>query len=256
MTALYALAPMPMGDPMLASAIIYTDEDLDRTRKDLEAFVHDEEGTTPIDVKIVEGPAVGAIVSEATALPVDLIVLGTHGLSGFQHLMLGSVTERVLRKAPCAVLTVPPKTPDAGPVAFRQILCPVDFSPASLKALESAASLARESGARLTTMYVVEPLPLSEPLLLGGGGVANYEQEAVVASKARLHDIAPRGVELREVVTVGKPYQEILERAREDRTDLIAIGVHGGLADRLAFFGSTTNHIVREATCPVLSLRG
>ncbi len=254
-TALHALAPIPLADPMLASGGVYTPEDLARTSQDLEAFVRDEAGSAPIEAKVVEARAVGAIVQEAMLQRADLIVLGTHGLSGFQHFMLGSVTERVLRKAPCAVLTVPPRTPDAGPVQFRQILCAVDFSPASLKALSHATSLAHESGGQLTMMHVVEPLALYEPLLAGGTAFDDYTDEAVAATKARLHGIAPADVDLREVVTVGKPYREILDRAQTDRSDLIAIGVHGGVGDRLGFFGSTTNHIVREASCPVLSLR-
>jgi nucleotide-binding universal stress UspA family protein len=53
----------------------------------------------------------------------------------------------------------------------------------------------------------------------------------------------------------GKPYREILRVAAEQQSDLIVIGIHGrGAADRL-FFGSTTQHVVRQATCPVLTLR-
>ena len=68
-------------------------------------------------------------------------------------------------------------------------------------------------------------------------------------------DMAPRDLKASHVVAHGKPYREILRRAADDRSDLIVIGVHSGLADRL-HIGSTTNHIVRGAVCPVLSLRG
>ncbi len=254
-TALHVLPQIPLADPMLATGAVYTPEDVDGMRRDLDKFVQDESGLAPIDAKVSEGPIVSAIVHEAMALSADLIVLGTHGLSGFQHLMLGSVTERMLRKAPCPVLTVPPRTPDAGPVAFRKILCPVDFSPASMKALSYAASLSRESHGQLTMIHVVEPFNLYEPLLVGGGALGDYTQAAVAATGARLHEIAPAGVDPREVVAVGKPYRAILDHANEGKSDLIVIGVHGGIADRLGFFGSTTNHIVREASCPVLSLR-
>ncbi len=257
-TALHVVHPIPYADPLMASAIVFTAEDLERIRHELVQFVSDEVGRTPISTALVQANAVSGILGEAAELPADLIVLGTHGRGGFERLMLGSVTERILRKAACPVLTVPPRAADAvpaGPVAFKKILCAVDFSPASEKALAYAASLASESGAALTLVHVVEPLPIYEPVIAGGSGFFNYEELATEATRARLHEIAPRESRVREVVSTGRPYREILRHAREDGSDLIVIGVHGRAVDRIGFFGSTTNHIVREAACPVLSLR-
>lgn len=257
-TALHALHPIPYTDPLMAGAIVFTPEDLDRAARDLAEFVGQEIGTTPVETAIVQGAAASVILDQARSLPADLIVLGTHGRSGFERFMLGSVTERVLRKAPCPVVTVPPRMADAvavGPVVFSQILCGVDFSPASLKALAYAGSLAAESGAHLTVVHVVEPRPVYEPVTMGGG-LLNVEAAATEAATARLQEIAPRDPRVTQVVTTGKPYRALLDRARDDRSDLVVIGVHGSLTERIGFFGSTTNHIVRESTCPVLSLRG
>jgi nucleotide-binding universal stress UspA family protein len=88
----------------------------------------------------------------------DLLVMGTHGRSGFEQLLLGSVTEKVLRKASCPVLTVPRRHPDAvpeTPVLFKEILCPVDFSDCSMRALNHAMSLAQEADAHLTVLHVM-----------------------------------------------------------------------------------------------------
>jgi hypothetical protein len=73
----------------------------------------------------------GEIVRLAEELPAGLLIMGTHGRSGFDRLLLGSTTEKMLRKAPCPVLTVPRLAPDAAPTPpmFDRILCPVDFSP-------------------------------------------------------------------------------------------------------------------------------
>jgi nucleotide-binding universal stress UspA family protein len=258
-TALHALQPIPYTDPLMAGALVFTPEDLERAGRDLAGFVKDEVGRTPVEPAVVQGAAAPVILEQARTLPADLVVLGTHGRSGFERFMLGSVTERVLRKAPCPVLTVPPRAADAvavGPVVFNQILCGVDFSPASQKALAYAASLASESGAHLTVMHVVEPRPLYEPVAVGGGSYADVEAAATEAATARLRDVAPRVPRVTPVVATGKPYRVLLDRARADRSDLIVIGVHSGVADRVGFFGSTTNHIVRESACPVLSLRG
>jgi nucleotide-binding universal stress UspA family protein len=257
-TALHVVPPIPYSDPLMSQVTVLTPEDLQQIREELEAFVADEVGAVPVATAVVQGNAVGAILREAETLPADLIVLGTHGRSGFERFILGSVTERVLRKAVCPVLTVPPRSADVvplGPPGFSRILCPVDFSPVSETVIASADRLARQVGARLTVMHVVEPMPVSEPVMIGGSGGVALEAVARNSGALRLHELAPSGGYVHEIVTNGKPYREILKRAHEDKSDLIVIGVHSGVGDRLGFFGSTTNHIVREAACPVLSLR-
>jgi len=257
--ALHVLQPLPYTDPIVGLASVYTPEDVEQAQRHLSQFVHDEVGSTPVEAVVVEGHVSRTIVREARAMSADLLVLGTHGHTGFEHLLLGSVTERVLRTATCPVMTVPRQAPDvveAGPVVFGRILCAVDFSPVSSKILNYAESLARESGAHLTVIHVVEPIPVYGVVIAGTTGVGTYEQVALDATKTRLHEMVPRGGRISELVSVGKPYRVILDYARDEHSDAIVLGVHGGGADRLGFFGSTTNHIVREATCPVLSLRG
>lgn len=257
-TALHVMPQLAYADPIIGGALLYTPEDLDRAHAELDRLVAAEAGTTPVETRIMSGSAGAAIVEEAKDLPADLVVLGTHGRSGFTRLMLGSVTERVLRHAPCPVLTVPPRVPDVvptGPVMFHRILCAVDFSASSLKALAYAASLARETGAHLTLTHVVELAPVYEPALIGGNSLtADIEVAAERATRGRLETLAPAGVPVSTVVTSGKPYRQVLALAESEKSDLIVIGVHGGLGDRL-HFGSTTNHVVRAAACPVLSLR-
>jgi nucleotide-binding universal stress UspA family protein len=175
--------------------------------------------------------------------------------------MLGSTTERVLRTAPCPVLTVPRRAPDlaadAG-VRFPHILCPVDFSPSSMKALDYAASLAQEADAHLHVLHVAELVPSFEPVVMGGPGAPPVNQNALAGARQRLHDAISDEVRtfcsVHEVVAAGKPYKEILRHAEENRVELIVMGAHGG-ALGLAAFGSTTNQIVRHAACPVLTLK-
>ena len=104
-------------------------------------------------------------------------------------------------------------------------------------------------------MHVVEPLQVYEPITVGAEALFDYDQVAARGADARLYDVMPRDISVRRVVGNGKPYREILRQAAADRSDLIVIGAHGGVLDLPGFFGSTTNHIVREASCPVLSLR-
>jgi nucleotide-binding universal stress UspA family protein len=196
------------------------------------------------------------IVRRASELPADLIVMGTHGRSGFERFLLGSVTERVLMKTPCPVLTVPPHAPAASSgVVFPRILCAVDFSPASTKALGVAASLARDSGIRLSVAHVLERFPIYEPVMMGGPGTPDHDRVATDVARVRLEgeisQAIRRTTEIAEVVAEGKPYREILRLADELQAELIVIGAHGS-GPGYHGFGSTTNQVVRRATCPVL----
>jgi len=96
----------------------------------MQRFAETEVGTgIPMQFEIGEGDAASEILDRAASMPSDLIVMGTHGRSGFERLVLGSVTERVIHKAKCPVLTVPPIVDVvARPVPFTRILCAIDFS--------------------------------------------------------------------------------------------------------------------------------
>src|ERR1700730_552022 len=100
-----------------------------------------------VEVLIDVGQAAHDILSRSIDPGADLIVMGTHGAGGFEHLVLGSVTEKVLTKARCQVLTVPARAQSTSTLPLKRLLCAVDFSDSSLRALELACSLARESDA-------------------------------------------------------------------------------------------------------------
>jgi nucleotide-binding universal stress UspA family protein len=261
-TALHVLRPistfLPPAGEGLYPPIVFSQQDLQQFDEDLAAFAR-ASGDVSVQTQVVQGSVVGEIVRIAAALPADLLVVGTHGRSGFNRLMLGSTTEKLLRKAPCPVLTVPARTPDAAPIGapFTRVLCAVDFSPASLRALALAESLAGEAAARLCVMHVLEPVSVFEPVAAGAGAPAvsadlrrdaRHRLETFIGKDTRAF------TDVVEVVVAGKSYQEILREAGERQSDLIVIGTHGGPLG-LPAFGSTTNHVVREAACPVLTVR-
>lgn len=259
LTILYALQPVAYAaEPLLAAALVPTPEDRARIEEDLRALAAGVSEGVQVDPLIVDGSVVPSVLEQATALSADLIVLGTHGRRGFERFLLGSTTERLLRRADVPVITVPPRAPDVAPtesIVFRQIVCAVDFSSSSLAALQLATDLARQMGAHLTLVNVLEPMPIPDSLTLAGGGPMDFENAAKAANEARLHQVAPDDVPVTEVVVLGKPYREVLNQAAAVRADLIVMGVHGGAVALPGFLGSTTNHVVREAGCPVLSLR-
>jgi nucleotide-binding universal stress UspA family protein len=222
-----------------------------------------KDSDVPFDVIVEEGHVARTIVETSARLPADLIVMGTHGRGGVDRLMLGSVTEKVLRRAGRPVLIVPPATAAVPPpVRFDRILCPVDFGPSSMKGLEYALSLAQEAGGTLTALHVVESLDvewLPDVAVEARLGLTSLRRQREDEARDRLRAAIP--AQARdwchpvELVATGKPYPEILRVAQEISADLIVIGVAGRGAVDLMFFGSTTNHVVRAATCPVLTVR-
>jgi nucleotide-binding universal stress UspA family protein len=107
--AVEVLAPDPLGSAALASALPELRADLERTeRGELEALLTDDDRRdlrAVAELRTFQAPA-DAIVDYAREHHVDLIVVGTHGRRGLRHLVMGSVAERVVRTAPCPVLTV------------------------------------------------------------------------------------------------------------------------------------------------------
>ena len=249
------MAPLPPTGEGLYPPIIFSGKDLPQLCDELKSFARAQE-VPALRTQVVQGSVVGEILRFARELPADLIVMGTHGRSGFERLLLGSVTEKILRKSPCPVLTVP--VHGTAVPAVSRVLCAIDFSPVSLRALALAQSLAGEAAARLTVVHVLEPLSVFEPVpaMASGDPSAPTDRQREVRHRINgLIDSDTRAFsDVVEVVVSGKPYQEILRLASEQHSDLIVIGAHGGPAG-LPAFGSTTNHVVRGAACAVLTVR-
>jgi nucleotide-binding universal stress UspA family protein len=268
-TALHVVAPAPAA---VASGYYFGSEnppllllpkmDLDTATRELDRFVTTEHVPgVKVETMVAEAPEVyREILAQVDQVHADLLVMGTHGRSGFERLFLGSTAEKVLRKARCPVMTVPPHVPEAmasGPVPFRRIVCGIDFSQSSRVALDYAMSLAQEEAAALAVVHVIETHPMSVDFAPPAAiDVHAWTEEATT----RLHELVPDPVRatcsVAEVVRQGTPYREILELARELAADLIVLGVHGRRAADLLFFGSTTHHVIREGHCAVLTLRG
>ena len=122
----------------------------------------------------------------------------------------------------------------------------------------SRESLVGEADARLAVMHVIEPAPIYEPVVMGGPGGPEVSPELRAAARRQLEAAISRDARIyghvSEVVVSGKPYREIVREARERNSDLVVLGAHGSRVPAQAF-GATANHVVREASCPVLTLR-
>jgi nucleotide-binding universal stress UspA family protein len=259
------LAAYAPGSGVVPSANLSPDE-RQSLLTSMKQFAEAEAGPNMrFDYILAEGATATQILNAAETLASDLIVIGTHGRSGFERMMLGSVTEKVLRKAVCPVLSVPRHSADAipSPPVFTHIVCAVDFSECSIYALEYAMSLAQEAGGSLTVLHVIDvapEIPDIHTLMIGGvPDVREFIARVDESARARLKELVPDSVrtscQAETMVVVGRSYREVLRVAGDRASNLIVLGVHGrGPVDRL-FFGSTAQQVVRGATCPVLTLR-
>ena len=226
--------------------------------EELRLWLEPRLGGSAVDMVVDEGNPAARILDHAASRHCDLIVMGTHGLSGFDRFMIGSVAEKVLRKALCPVLTVPPASQTAAKVPYTRILCAVDFSESSLAALGFALSIAEEADAQLTLLHVCE-WPPEHDLAVQRYDVSEYGRQVEDEARQRLEALLTEDV--REwckpsaKIARGKPYREILRTSEREGSDLIVIGVRGRNPLDLALFGSTANHVVRRAPCPVLTLK-
>lgn len=199
------------------------------------------------------------IVARALALRADTIVLGTCARRGLDHL-LGSVTDSVLRHAPCDVLTVPPSPSSAsGNVCASRIVCGIDFSTRSLHALRASFGLADRIDARVELVHAIEWLAEVEPPDDVDFDVSDFRTRLVYNAQRRLDalvtDEAPLDRAVRTKVAIGRSHRELLSVATEEHADLIVVGNQGRGGATLPFLGSTVEQIVRAASCPVLTIR-
>jgi nucleotide-binding universal stress UspA family protein len=144
-------------------------------------------------------------------------------------------------------------------IKLKKVLVPTDFSESARHALTYGISFAREYGAELVVLHVVENLTVGYASDLFPVPMAEVFQEISGYAKAELTKLGAvardKKVEVVEQVVQGKPSAEIIRFARETEVDMIVLGTHGkGMLDQ-ALFGSTTERVVRRAPCPVLTVR-
>jgi nucleotide-binding universal stress UspA family protein len=212
----------------------------------------------PCETSIERGGAVWPVLSRVLKEgKVDLIVLGTHGRTGAQKLLLGSSAEEVFRRARVPVLTIGPAVKNGAHSGgkFRCVLFATDFNAVSGVAAPYAISLAQENQARLILLHVL-PTPK-----LGKG--AKPRELSVAEALHKLEKLVPPDAELwcrlERTVEHGEPGREILATAKRCGADLIVLGVRGmdtltSVATRME--RAIAYDVVAHAPCPVLTVRG
>ena len=184
---------------------------------------------------VVEGTPVDAILETAKDSNADLIVMGTHGRSGFNRLMLGSVTEKVLRQIRTPLLTT--RWRETAAPEPRRILVPTDLSPASGRAF----ALALENNALFN----------SDIILLH---VVEDGKEPDKAAWAKFTAFAAANANIERRVERGDVATRVLEVADEIEADLIVLGIEHKPFRDTTILGSDVLRVIRHAEVPVVAV--
>jgi nucleotide-binding universal stress UspA family protein len=211
----------------------------------------------PVDIQVNEGDAPVFIRKHAERYQRAVIVMGSHGRTGLERFVMGSVAERVVGSGVAPVLVVPPHDahPETEPV-FHHILCAVDLLPSSMEGLRYAMSLAREADAVLEVVYVAEDAGAEEVQLTQHFRVPEYVRQRAEESLQEIRQHIPaearEGCTIHERVIYGTPATAILQAARDSKADVIVMGAGDRAHLRSLWLGSTTSRIAHDAGCPML----
>lgn len=261
---------MHVTQPLQYYAVLAPDAmttvDITQWREEAEKYLQritdklEAEGCHVIPMR-VEGDVASTICDMADAQDVDLIAMTTHGRSGIEKWVLGSVADRVIRSANQPIFLVRPQEGQAPPSSLRRILVPLDGSRLAEKALPQAIDLAKANGSEIWLLQSVEfPEYWGEeyagmhtlPAL-----ISTEEQEA--AAQEYLEQVAEtlanEGIPTQIVVTTGHAASAISDVVADNGMDLIIMCTHGRSGLSRWVFGSVAEKVVRLAECPVLLLR-
>jgi nucleotide-binding universal stress UspA family protein len=246
LTLVHVYDPMPLGAGTSYPAAVWTGADMTaQLAREAERLLAAERSalTEVSDVTtsaVPHGSAAEALCKEAEERKADLVVVGTHGRTGFTHLLLGSVAEKVVRRAPCSVLAV-----RQAAESLRHVLCATDFTPSSAAAVEQSAFLARSLDARVTLFhaYVVEP-PIA-PWLEGVKPFTAVDAELRSALKQRYERILPESDI--HLATSPSAAHAIVAHAADEGCDLVVVGTHGRTGLTRVLIGSVAEKVVRHA---------
>ena len=279
-------------DPYLGQEVItfenveLRDKSILNAKKRLGDMVEDL--TIDHEIIVIDGNPPDEIRRLAAEKETDLVVTATHGKSGIKKLLLGSVTEKLIKTINCPLLILNTKQHDFVSLPdyemkLKKILVGCDFSPDSKLAFDYGLSLAQEFQAEVYLTHVIKPteyieLKASDYINIIPGNFAHWHssdyfemQEKVTAeNRERISELRKRlegqlyymlpeecknwCTPHTDVIT-GEPYKQLVQFAKEQEVDMIVLGIRGHTLWEKLMVGSTTDRVIRHAPCPVLVVR-
>lgn len=205
-----------------------------------------------LQTQLATGRVLDEIVREAEARQADLVVLGARGAGFLRRLVLGTTSERLLRRStrPLLVVKQTPRAP------YHRVLVAIDFSPWSAHAIEAARRVAPHARLLLLTTFRV---PFEGKLRLAGVDtptIEHYRRQAQASASQQLdtlaHEAGLKPGQWDACVMEGDAWQRILEQEQEQDCDLVVLGKHGQSAAEELLLGSVTNSVLAESSSDVL----
>jgi nucleotide-binding universal stress UspA family protein len=205
-----------------------------------------------VEFKVKVGEPISGIAWATKRSGADLVLMATQGRSGLAHLLMGSVTEAVLRSIPVPVLALRLGQGESPLTAVHRILWATDLSPVSEGAWHYVLKLADVFAAEVILLHAVRPTKLA--------GVADRAREEYLVPlrrdlERRQQTVQALGLSAHQKVVVGVPAEVIVAEAEVEQADLIVMGTHGRSGLPHVLVGSVAEAVIRKAPCPVLAVR-
>jgi nucleotide-binding universal stress UspA family protein len=209
------------------------------------------------DMQLSEEAPESAIPAHAAQLGADWIVMGTRGLSGLKHVLMGSTAERVLRAAPCPVMTVKQR-PKEGPLRLAHIVVPTDLSDASRAALDVARKLAHAAGPSRVSLVHAYEVPSTFEVLLDRRNeplLQEWSQKLRQTLGDMVAELEADGLMAFFNLSQGPPEQVIRDFVLDEDVDLVVMTTHGRSGLAHIALGSVAERVVRSVPCPVVTIK-
>ena len=259
------LTLLAVNDPLLQEAdeVAGTSHLTEDTKRELErffhgTFAHRPHGIPEVRMEIATGKPAPEILRVSHAMGCEIIVMSSHGLTGFRRMFFGSTTERVLRETTVPVIVTPGADPGPEglkdiPRLVRRVLAPIDLTPATAHQLRVSRGLAEALDVPILLLHVVEPVraaAAAQQHLSKVEAELRYraEQELERAVEGLPPRIKPEGL-----IAYGEPAEEIAKVAADRDAGIIVMGLHSSplLGPRM---GSVTYRVLCLAHRLVLAL--
>lgn len=222
----------------------------------IEAVLAAIDAPTAIETEVIQGTPSDAILEYAAASEADVIAMGTHGRTGIDRYIAGSVTERVVRLSDVPVLTVRAGDGREEVDGYDEILIPTDGSEAADAAVAHGLAIAERTGADVHAVSVIDVVDILDSP--GDSVSAAYMDRLESAGEDATGRIASRarelGLDAVARVETGQPARTIQDYAVDHDIDLITMGTAGRTGVERYLLGSTTERVIRNAPMPVLAV--
>jgi len=265
LTAISVLEFPPGMNPDYPVNRLYLDELMkEATRQFIDLKARAAKRGISVRTSVTTGIPSEEVLAAAKTNDMDLIVVGTKGKTGLEHVLLGSTAERIIRMAPCPVLAVPAgiqRGEGTGgapnhPAVLDRILVPIDFSDCSLDAVEYAVLVAQRGKASIKLLHVLEPVSYGlDFTLLHETKREQMRRMITDRLSALVSALTSAQVTSEFLIRGGLPADSIVDVALTQPADLIVMGTHGRRGLSHTFFGSVAESVLRRARCPVLTVR-